>query len=406
MFSLRLIYINCREKGEIMEKAWLDKWKEDIDQLRDELPLLHKNIYFQRSQKDFLDNLEDLKQRLSKSNHYMVIIELARIIASFRDAHTTLFIPGSRFIPFKFYCFEEGIYIIGASAQYIDYINSRVISINGMPIDKIIAQVESVISHENEFFLKSQLPKYLSLAEVLYGLEIVDDIESIELEIEYLDGHVSKLFVETCSNLEYQKIMSDDIGYGENLPLYRQNRDMNFWNSYIVENRTFYINYSSCKDMEDSCVKNFARASIDFIKKNGVEKVVIDMRNNLGGNSTLFDPFISDLGKWKVLNGCVKIFVILGRDTFSSALLNVFSLKNISGTVLVGEGTGGKPDCYGEVQYLVLKNSKLRIRYSTKFYEIISDDKVLSLLPDVSFDVRFEDFLSGRDPCLEFVLGY
>ena len=96
--------------------------------------------------------------------------------------------------------------------------------------------------------------------------------------------------------------------------------------------------------------------------------------------------------------------VIIGRDTFSSALLNAYAIKNKTKAVLVGEPSGGKPNCYGEVESFKLENSKVEICYSSKYYKLIKNDRILSLFPDVERVVTFRDYIEKRDPCLEYIL--
>jgi len=106
------------------------------------------------------------------------------------------------------------------------------------------------------------------------------------------------------------------------------------------------------------------------------------------------------------LNTRGGIFVILGRDTFSSALLNAYAFKNKTAAIFVGEPTGGKPNCYGEVEYLRLKNSGLKIRFSTVYYNVIEDDKQLSFYPEIECKVTFADYLGNRDACVEYALSF
>ena len=100
-----------------------------------------------------------------------------------------------------------------------------------------------------------------------------------------------------------------------------------------------------------------------------------------------------------------NLYVITGRETFSSALLNLYSLKAKTKAIFIGEPTGGKPNCYGEVEKFKLKNSGITICYSTKYYKTIQNDKLLSFLPDINLEVSIENFILGNDPCLEYILA-
>jgi hypothetical protein len=402
--------LNHREmhkNGAIMDKQWIDKWKQDLDQLREELPKKHLNLYFCQSKENFLWDIDKLKEELDEEemDHFVVISNIARIVASFKDAHTTLYIPGKWFLPFDFYWFMEGLYIVGGISRYSSLIGCRVTHINDIEIKEVIGRLRTVIAYENESFLKSQLPKYIRVAEVLYGLEIIDNLKELSIGVEYGDGIASKIQIETYTEDEFSAgYINIDSLLDDMPPLYRSKLGQNYWSHYIVED-ILYINYNCCKNMKEIGAIDFFSGVLEDIDRLKVGKVVVDLRNNFGGNSKLLEPFILGLKDWISKDESHRLFTIIGRDTFSSALLNAYSLKNDASAILLGEASGGKPNCYGEVLYIELLNSKLRIRYSTKYYDIIEDDNQESLFPDMKFDVRFDDFIRSKDPVIEYILN-
>ena len=390
-----------------MTNNWLADWKEDLDQLALELPRRHKNLFFSCTKNDFTQQIDELKSSLEHFDNFMIAVHIAKIAASIKDAHTSLVIPAMRFIPFEFYWFEEGIFGVAASREYKEYMHARITHINGIAIDDVIQRIAEIVPRENTSFLKAQLPKYLSSAEALYGLEIIDDLNRVELSVEGLDGKSRNVMTDTCPSSDFHRSMfGPDLSKESDIPLYRRNRNMCFWSCYLKDENTMYFNYNSCKDREDISVRDFCSDLMDFIKKNEVQKLIIDLRNNLGGNSSLLDPFIEGLADNRTLNSKGRIFVILGRDTFSSALLNAYALKNKTAAIFVGEATGGKPNCYGEVEYLQLKNSRLKIRYSTVYYDVIEDDEQESFFPDMEYRVTFADYMEKKDACLEYALTF
>jgi hypothetical protein len=97
------------------------------------------------------------------------------------------------------------------------------------------------------------------------------------------------------------------------------------------------------------------------------------------------------------LDPASQVFVIIGRQTFSSAVLNAIDFRSL-GATLVGEPGGWKPSGYGSVTNLVLPNSGLQVSCSTrKFSDVLGD----ALLPDVPAVLSFADYISERDPALE-----
>lgn len=390
-----------------MSNNWLANWKEDLDQLVLELPRRHKNLFFACERNYFEQQIDDLKSNLEQYDNFMIAVNIAKIVASANDAHTALMLPAMRFIPFEFFWFEEGIFIIGSLAGYAEFLHSKVTHINGISIDEVIERISEIVPRENSSFLRAQLPKYLSSAEALYGLEIIDDFNRVELTVESLNGKGLRVITDSCPSFGFHRSMRGaDIPVESVLPLYRQNKDKYFWSHFLEAENTMYFNYNSCKDRKDITVLDFCKDLMEFVGLNNVQKLIVDLRNNLGGDSSLLEPFIEELSKNQKLNTRGGIFVIIGRDTFSSALLNAYALKNKTAAIFVGEASGGKPNCYGEVEYLRLKNSGLKIRFSTVYYKVIEDDKQMSLYPEIECKVTFADYLATKDACVECALAF
>lgn len=390
-----------------MDLTRKDRWIEDIDMLYSELPKRHKNLFFNISRSDFKAKVEGLKSKVQDLDDMEITVNISKIVASIGDAHTSVNMPVYYLCPLEFYWFSDGIYITKTSERYQELQYGKITHINRIPIEQVIEKLSSIISHENTSFLKSLLPKYLQASEILYGLEITDDVENVAYTISGVDGIEKEYEVKFYPFKDAVQMLSSNanvVSQG-NLPLYRRNEDKLYWFEYIKSFKTVYFNYKACREMEGQSVYDFGKDLLEYIERNDVEKLVIDLRNNHGGNSTILDPFIRDLKNQNKINSKGSLFVIIGRDTFSSALLNAYSLKNKTNAILVGEPSGGKPNCYGEVKRFTLKNSGLVIGYSTKFYEIIQDNDQPSLFPHVSIELTIDCYIENRDPCLEYILG-
>ena len=390
-----------------MKKNEDTKWVEALEFLSKELPRRHKNLYFNQNRADYLGSIQSLENNLPQLESHEIKVEIARIIASIGDAHTSINIPVYYLCPLEFYWFSDGIHTINTSKSAEALLYKKIVSIDGMEMDMVIEKLSTVISHENQSFLMSLLPKYLPNIELLYGLNIAHTVNGVTFTFENEKGELEELFVSSCPYYEYmEQIQTNRVIHPEDkLPLYRKNANQNYWMEYIEASKTLYFNYNSCREMERESFEEFSKRLLNLIKSTDIEKFVIDMRNNTGGNSTLLDPFIDELKKCDKINQTGKLYVILGRDTFSSALLNAYSLKNNTNSILVGEPSGGKPNCYGEVQRYTLKHSGLTISYSTKYYQLIEDDEVPSLFPDIEMKLAMQSYIDYADPCMEYILN-
>lgn len=92
------------------------------------------------------------------------------------------------------------------------------------------------------------------------------------------------------------------------------------------------------------------------------------------------------------INRKENLKVIIGRETFSSALLNAYEFKFDTNAEIIGEPSGGKPNCYGEILKFTLPNSRFIVNYSTRYYKLIEDDTILALYPDINIQESISDY--------------
>lgn len=352
-----------------MESLWEKKWIEDIDYLSEELKKRHVNLFAYTEEESFDRKVDDLKKIINQLDYEEMKVEISRVVASIKDAHTALIFPAKRFIPLKFYYFDEGIYIIDSTKEYENLLFKRVTAIEDMDIEQVLKELASIVSFENEYFFKAQSMKYLQIAEVLYGLLIVDSMDKIKITLEEECHEVL-----TCGPQELNYI-------NDKLPVFWQRPEENLWFT-TLEKDELYIKYNSCREQVGKSIEGKINKIISFIEEMEPSKVTVDLRNNLGGNSTLITPLIDYLKDHEQLNNSDRLKVIIGRETFSSALLNAYDFKRLTRAEILGEPSGGKPNCYGEILKITLPNSKFEVTYSTRFYKLIEDDSVMALYPD------------------------
>jgi len=82
-----------------------------------------------------------------------------------------------------------------------------------------------------------------------------------------------------------------------------------------------YVQFNICENQEGKeTMDEFTKKLEKFASTNNFERFVVDIRNNDGGNRVWsnFVKFICDNDK---INKQGKLFVLIGRRTFSSAVL-------------------------------------------------------------------------------------
>lgn len=381
----------------------IEKWAADIDQLAAELPQRHKDLFHVRSEADFQKDILELKASLPSLSDEEIIFALAGIVASFGDSHTMLGFRPKIAFPLSFHWFKDGIFCVQAYPDYGEALNCRLLEIGGRSIDDVITTLSAAIPHENRSQLMKSIPGYLVFAEMLYGAGIIADQTRTVFAFERREGGRFEIEMPSVSMKSGIRPVSEERP-DTPLPLYRKYQKSIYDFEYLTVHKTVYVVYNSCRERPDKPFTEFIKDIFKTVEQNIVERIVIDLRNNGGGNSGVFEPMISELAKREDLNRADRLFVIIGRRTFSSAVLNAVQLRNQTRATFVGEPSGGKPNHFGEVKMFGLKNSKLPVSYSTKYFTMSKQDSD-AFYPDVSVELSIADFIGGRDPVMEWILG-
>jgi hypothetical protein len=396
-----------------LEAPRVEKWRQDLNVLATELPQRHLNLFFKLSRKEFERQVAELDKSLPTLSDSEIVAALKQIIASVGDAHTTIsWPPWFRYYPLGLYWFDDSLYVVTAAAAYRQALGARVVQIGNADVSQALAAVSRLIPHENETWVRSQSPMYLVQADLVHALKIVPEAEQARFVFQDDAGNTFSLDVPALANSEKVQWLEVRDEAKSPMALYRKNPEANYWYEYLADTRLLFLKYNRCQNTKSLPFKKFAGDLFRFADTHPIDKFVIDLRHNIGGVSDVTEPLITGLKKRPALTQPGRLFIIIGRRTFSSGVLNALELHEATGAILVGEPTGGKPNGFGNVREFVLPNSRLTVVYTTKYFELTKQFSRLrnsdpdSLMPDVPIKHSFAGFLAGRDAALETILAY
>lgn len=375
-----------------------EKWISDIDYLEETLPKMHKNLYFKKDKAFFKGSLEALKEKVPKYTDNEINYEMSRIVSEMGDTHTCVNLSVEKMYPISLFWYDEGIYIVDADERYKELLYSKVISLNEIPIEEVANAFKGVFfSGANENWFKNQVMYYMISEELLKFVGIIEEDE-IALQIQKPDGTKEKVLMLPITREEQQPIQDERV---YKIPFYQSHPYDNYWYEYLPDQKTMYVCYRSAVQMPEKPTEIFAKELFDTIKAQDVEKLVIDVRENQGGSDRVFKPLLSQIKKSK-LNAPNKLFVIIGRKTYSAGMNTAILLKEKTNVILVGEDSGGKPSHYGDTRHFQLPNSKINVNYSTEHIKHM-DESLESLEPDVSIGVSAKIVTEGVDEALDWI---
>src|ERR1041385_6925677 len=137
-------------------------WRQDLQALATQLPLSHVNPFTKLSKSQFDQAITDLDHDIPALQDHEIVARMMQIVESIGDAHTTLTPSGSllrfRSYPIKTYWFTDGLYITSVASSYPQALGKRLTKLGAQTSSEANASVASVISHENDAWLKAQSP--------------------------------------------------------------------------------------------------------------------------------------------------------------------------------------------------------------------------------------------------------
>jgi tetratricopeptide (TPR) repeat protein len=340
--------------------------------------------------------------------------ELFRLVASLGDGHTEL--AGSRrriefamTMPLGFYVFDDGLFVISAAPQYRELVGAKVTALDDTPTEIALRKIDALISHDNAMWVRTMEPHFLRHVPFLKELGIVRDGSAVELTVQTKEGQRKMVRVASDPTApDIWNILPKPTGWvwigDANRSDYQRRNGDPYWWSWDSGDQILYVQYNKVIDGEKQTLADFAKEVADAIDQHPVSKVVIDMRNNNGGNTFLNETLLQVVARSGKVNRRGHLYVIIGRRTFSAAMNAVSYFGKYTAAVFVGEPTGGKPNSPGDETFFTLPYSGIMVNLSDRYWQgTWPDDFSDWRAPDIAAPVTFVDYAAGRDAAMEVI---
>jgi len=399
-----------------------EQWRDDLRFMASEMPKVHKNLFHTISHAQFDSAVQLLDARIPSLARHQIIIEMARIAALIGDGHTNIAPTrdpkiGFRQFPIQLYFFKEGLFIRSAAKEYSNLVGARVVSVGNSSIEQAFNSVRSLIGRDNDMGVKFFAPFLLAMPEVLHALGIIGTMEQGIYEVEKNGkrsavelkpyGAAALFAPDTDTSWLLQRGWIDARNNAATAAtLWLKDPKNKFWFVYLTDSRTLYIQFNQVGNKEDETVEQFAERFANFIEHNSVDKCVLDLRLNRGGNGYFNHYILRALIQSKKIDHIGKLFTIIGRGTWSAAQFLCNDLERYTNTIFVGEPTAGKVNSYGDSKKIILPNSGITVRVSTLWWQQDERDDRQWIEPQISAELTWKEYISNNDPAMNAILNY
>lgn len=287
--------------------------------------------------------------------------------------------------------------------------------IEGIPVEEVIQRVKPVFPAENDQFYKAYGLGLLCIPEVLHAQGITKRLKS----------NISLTLVKSGKNIEAVISPVEGLRIPENFgfvksdepwissrdqsqtPLYLKHPDKIYYYEYLADSKTVYVRHSAIQDDPTQDIPSFYKELFSFIENNEVEKLVLDLRANGGGNNYKNKPIVTGIIETKKINQVGKFFVVIGGQTFSACQNLVNELDNYTNAIFVGEPTGENINFYGDNNTVELPHSKISARLSFAWWQDKpqweGDDW---LAPHLAVETSFDEYIRNDDPVITTILAF
>lgn len=272
-------------------------------------------------------------------------------------------------------------------------------TIGGVPVETIYQTIDRLIPAENEMARTKNRDQRITRQGILQraGVEIADD----QTVVRFSDGTEAAYAFDTPETATAQTTSDGPV------------------NRWYMDGNVFVVDFNACNDNEE--LKAIA-AELKKAVEADCRKVIIDVRENGGGNSNACTRLLSAMGmdapQYDMLvrysplarqqrgylrtdgqfrfrgsnapvkrNEQVRLAVLCDRYTFSSATMMCVYVRDGGHGVLIGEPSSNMPSAYGDILSFSLTHSHVNGIISHKqFIRPDENNTERMLLPDIAVD--------------------
>lgn len=397
------------------------RWNADLDYFDRRMRELHYDLFAELSVEDYESTLRAIRIDIGALDDMAIRYALQSLLARVGDGHTAIVLerflvahgnaPNVDLLPFEPWLYDDGVRIRAVPEAHGDLLGARILGIDGTPVDDVLRRIDGIVSRDNEWSARWIGMEHLRSPAALRALGISRQPDRVRLEVETSGGEVRDVEIEAASWHPQADLLRLGIpkqeGRGD-VPIarYLRDRDRPFWVERIADPAMLWWQFNAVHEVHGETFAHLAARLEQDLADPSIQALVIDLRNNHGGQGHLVQPALHAIIAWDKSRQPERIFIVTSRETFSAAMAFAAKLDAELPVVFVGEPTGSRPNFVGESSIFVLPYSRVPISCSTRFHQNGNPtDTRLWIGPEIAAPLTFADEQAGRDPAFEAIVA-
>ena len=405
---------------------------EDLEYLNNSLKDAHYNLYAYTSEKDFSENYQNVIQSIAKDSATLLQATtiFQKVISVVNNGHTEIDFPGASYTTYAYsggtlfpleIAFQNNKSLIrkNFSDNPDIKIGSEIISINGILMKDILAQIYPQVSAERTYFKNAKI-EMISFPRLYW--QVFGKQDNFQIKIRS-NGAVKKHSIKAVNLIKGYEMKRTEV--------LNSKMDLTFFD------KSAYLNPGNFSGDEQK-YQSFIDSAFVEIKKRKSKNLIIDLRNNAGGNDSFSDYLVSYFAdkpfKWnseftlktsqflkehtrkhndttiayfqkilthkngekykyefdeyqpqpeqKRFNG--KVYVLVNRQSHSQSAVTASQIQDYKFGTIVGEETGDFPTLYASQFQYTLPNTGIVVKVSKgQIVRVNGSKKPEGVIPDI-----------------------
>lgn len=407
-----------------------EQFHDGVELLWDRILTRHPKPFRLYSRAEFQAEIDRLTHRSFDISEAEAFVEVSKVVGMLPDGHSWVSIDDdsllfSKAMPLRFWQFSDGIYVRAAAPEYASLVGAEVLSIDGVPIAKAWKQVrEAVGGGEQVSTTRAQI--HVEIPAFLHALKLADGADEAVFEFRLQGGKTINKTVRARQYKNYSEVWNSSAQWatpdgwvepsGAKQAPWFGRREAAFWSTYLPETRSLYVAFNKATIDPDNPWDPVADKYRPFLEelfkraqRDDVERLIIDLRNNNGGDSALWQPLVHHIIRTEKLYEPGRLFVITSRLTESAAVAWAARIEMHSPALFIGEPTVNPPNFdndpagWRRESYHVPGSAiNVRIANMNEYWSDATDDRN-AIYPDIPAFMSWGDFAHGRDPALRAI---
>jgi hypothetical protein len=419
-----------------MEAATLSEWRHDVDQIVNDIRIIHPSPFTKTGELTFRRRVAALQGTLPSMTDEQRVVEMMRIVAMIGDGHTSLFPDQPAFAlwyPLRVYELTDGYFVTSAHKSVADLAGAQIIGIAGHPIAEVAARARELVGCDNELDCKELLAP-LHNAALMRGLGFAAADGTLAIRVKLANGATVDrvLTPHATDDPRYEKNdssfdwrfrrevfgtpispESDWIAAYRGIPAsaFRTfdparpphlTQARSFFTKSIPESEAYYIQSYAVDENGFGAGFPKALAEVDRLKP---RRLIVDLRYNFGGDGSLIPAVIHEFIRREAAPPWKELYLLTGRKTFSAGVEAAAMLMKNCDLTVIGEPMGAALNSYGDAAERDYPRTGLRLYVSSLRHELsTSNDLAETTRIDVPAQFSFREWSAGQDPAVDPIL--